>query len=68
MADNDKLKNGNDGIAPDAFVEYSKKDGDESDKMIEFLCTIGKLKSLDRRGWVLKERNIEKPETVAGMF
>lgn len=31
---------------------------------IKFLNEIGKLKHIDRRGWVL--RNIDKPETISG--
>lgn len=50
----------------DATPEYCKKDGDKCDKFIEFLCTVGQLKTLDRRGWILKERNIPKPESIAG--
>ncbi len=39
----------------------------ESDKLIEFLCQTGKLKTLDRKGWTLNDRNIDKPESVAGL-
>jgi len=38
----------------------------ESDQLIEFLCQTGKLKTLDRKGWTLSNRNISKPESVAG--
>lgn len=56
---------------PSSFVELSeypvKPDADESEKMVQFLCTVGKLKSIERTGWILDHRRtISKPETVAG--
>lgn len=50
----------------DIPVEYRKKDGDNTDKMIEFLCTIGRLKQIERAGWILPGRDVPKPETVSG--
>lgn len=58
---------------PNSFVKLSeypvKPDADESEKMVQFLCTVGKLKSIDRTGWILDHRRtISKPETVAGKY
>ena len=47
-------------------VEYRKENGDQVDKMIEFLCTVGRLKTIDRTGWILPGRSIPKPESIAG--
>ncbi|OTF82014.1 HD domain-containing protein [Euroglyphus maynei] len=37
-----------------------------SDRMIEFLCLTGRLKTLPRRGWILNNRGIKNPEPIAG--
>ncbi|CAG2111597.1 unnamed protein product [Medioppia subpectinata] len=53
-------------------MQNESKSGDnsvsseESSKLIEFLCEINKLKHLDRKGWTIQDRAINKPETVAG--
>ena len=52
------------------FSEYGKKDSaieDEHDRMVRFLCTVGQLKTLDRTGWILESRAIQKAESVAGI-
>ena len=55
---------------PSSYSELSeypaKPDADQHDKMVQFLCTVGQLKTIDRTGWILKDRNIPKPESVAG--
>ena len=56
---------------PGSFVKLSeypvKPDADESEKLIQFLCTVGKLKTIDRTGWILDpQRTVRKPESVAG--
>ncbi|CAG2174348.1 unnamed protein product [Oppiella nova] len=42
------------------------KDGNESTKLLQFLCQIESLKHLDRKGWTIQDRDIDKPESVAG--
>ena len=44
-------------------MEISSK-AEMAGQILEFLHEIGKLKTLDRQGWVI--RSIPKPETVAG--
>ena len=39
----------------------------ESYKLMQFLCEIGKLKHLDRKGWTLPGRDVYRPETVSGI-
>ena len=52
-----------------ALSEYpAKPDSDPYDRMVQFLCTVGKLKTIDRTGWILEDRNIPKPEPVAGEY
>lgn len=53
------------------FLAYRALDQaapDRIDRIIEFLCLVGRLKTLDRRGWTVLEarRRITKPESVAG--
>lgn len=48
--------------------EYHRDVGsaDSVDKMVQFLCTVGRLKALPRRGWTLPHREIPNPETISG--
>lgn len=51
----------------DDLSEYPKLTKEtDADRMIRFLCTVGQLKTIDRTGWILKGREIKKPETIAG--
>ena len=34
--------------------------------MVRFLCLTGRLKTLPRRGWILNNRRIRNPESIAG--
>lgn len=38
----------------------------DADRMLKFLCLIGRLKLLPRRGWTIENRNIANPESIAG--
>lgn len=51
----------------DVIAEYEPFEFDQTDRMIKFLCLVGRLKSLPRRGWLLDDRKIASPETIAGM-
>lgn len=51
-----------------AFRAVDQSSPDQIDRIIEFLCLVGRLKTLDRRGWTVLEveRRITKPESIAG--
>nr|XP_046915336.1 5'-deoxynucleotidase HDDC2-like [Dermatophagoides farinae] len=44
----------------------SDADDDTADRMVRFLCLTGRLKTLPRRGWILNNRGIQNPESIAG--
>lgn len=63
--DTEKVMREFDEIVP----EYRQPDGgDSTDRMIQYLCTVGRLKSLPRRGWEIPSRSIPNPESIAGEF
>ncbi|KAH9423376.1 HD domain-containing protein 2 [Dermatophagoides pteronyssinus] len=50
----------------DVDVATATDDDTQSDRLIEFLCLTGRLKTLPRRGWILNNRCIKNPEPIAG--
>lgn len=42
-------------------------ESDAYEKMAQFLCSVGQLKSILRTGWILPGREIENCETIAGL-
>lgn len=50
-------------VIPEYNVDIS-----DSDRLLQFLCLTGRLKTLPRRGWLLHGREIMNPEPIASMF
>lgn len=43
-------------------------DINDSDRLLQFLCLTGRLKTLPRRGWLLHDREVVNPEPIASKF